>query len=78
MKALSHLVVENPQELSTTRANWRANDSIKVNDPSCQANSGCITKGLYVNSPVTHSIAADDASRRQSTVVCHVSTKARA
>ena len=44
VKALNHIVVENPQELGTTRANWRANDSIKVNGPSCQANGGCITK----------------------------------
>ena len=62
-KALSHIVVENPQELCTTRASWSANDSIKVNVPNCQANSGCTTKGLYVNLPETHSIAADEASR---------------
>ena len=55
--------MENPQELCTTRASWRANDSIKVNVPSCQENGGCTTKGLYVNLPETHGIAADEASR---------------
>ena len=44
--ALNRIVLKNPKELSTTRANWRANDSIKVNGPCCQATGGCITKGL--------------------------------
>ena len=68
-KALSHIVVENPQELCTTRTSWRANDSIKVIVPICQANSGCTTKGLYVNLPETHSLAADEA-RRDSPLWC--------
>ena len=45
-KALNPIVLENLKELSTIRANWRANDSIKVNGPCCQANGGCITTGL--------------------------------
>ena len=74
-KALSYVVAENLEELCTTRASWRANDRIEVNVPSCQANGGCITKGLYVNVPETHSVAADEASKRQSTVGRHVSMR---
>ena len=45
-KALNHIVEKNPQKLNTTRANWRTNDSIKVNGPYGQATEGCTTKGL--------------------------------
>ena len=30
---------------SSTRASWRVHDNIEVNNPCCQANRGCITKG---------------------------------
>ena len=66
-KVLNHKVEENPQELRTTRANWRANDKIQVNDPSCEANSGCTTTGHEVNLPKAHNIAVDETRRRQST-----------
>ena len=43
-KALNHIVVENPQELRTTTANWRVKDSIKVNVPIGKQPKGGQTK----------------------------------
>ena len=77
-KTLNPAGLRNPKALQSYQSWLEGHDSIEVNDPCCQANGGCITKGLLCQLTRAHSIAADEAGRRQSTVVWHVSTKARA